>query len=91
METSALVILYLLGSLLEMVLVFVKPRMLLAVPVIISCILFLVYREQDIFFLACVQSLIGFVGALVLYAVDHLSKKKGRKPNEEEKAIIKDL
>lgn len=91
MEINTLIIIYVFGIVGEIVFLFIKPRILLTLPIIASCIAFIILKDSNIFILALTQCLVGFVGALVFYAVDQLVLKKKRKNSKEEKTMIKDL
>ncbi|MDD4531826.1 MAG: hypothetical protein PHW22_00050 [Bacilli bacterium] len=89
MEIDTLIVLYVIGILVEIGIVFIKPRFLSALPIVATCIAFLILKEGDIFILSLIQCGICFVGNITMTLVNrHQGKKKN---NSIAKSVLKDL
>jgi|GEM_PF-2752441 divalent metal cation (Fe/Co/Zn/Cd) transporter len=89
MEINTLIVLYVVGILAEIGIIFIKPRFLSALPIVATCISFLVLKEGDIFNLSLIQCGICFVGNITLILVN---RYRGKKKNDAiAKSELKDL
>lgn len=89
MQIETLVIVYVIGILIEIGIVFIKPRYISFIPVIATCISFLCIKDSNLFNLALIQTFILVIGLLVFYLVDaHIYKKNNKKID---KTKIQDL
>ena len=89
METDTLIVFYVVGILIEIGIVFIKPRFLSALPVIATCISFLILKEGNIFNLSLIQCGICFIGNIALILVNRYQNK--RKNKAIAKSELKDL
>ncbi len=89
MQINEIIILYILGLLLELGVSCFKWKILSTLPVIISCIIFLITKNENFYILAFYQIIIAFVTIIVERIVKAISYKK--KNSEIDKMHIKDL
>ncbi len=89
MQIHEIIILYIFGLLLELGLSLTKWKMLTVFPVIVSCIVFLVTKEENFYILAFYQIIISFVTIVVERIVKAIRYKK--KSSEIDKMRVKDL
>lgn len=84
-----IIILYVLGLLFELGVSLCKKKIFTTIPVIISCIIFMITKEENCYLLAFYQILIAFVTIVVERIVKAIRYKK--KNSEVDKMKIKDL
>ena len=89
MQISVIIIMYVVGLLLEIGVSFLKWKIVSTIPVIISCIVFLVTKEENFYILAFYQIIVAFVTIVVERIVKAIRHKK--KNSEIDKMQIKDL
>lgn len=89
MQISVIIILYVFGLLLELGVSFLKWKIVSTIPVIISCIVFLITKEENFYILAFYQIIVAFVTIIVERIVKAIRCKK--KNSEIDKMQIKDL
>lgn len=89
MTIDIIIVIYVIGILIEIGILFIKPRFIAFFPVMISCVAFLYLKDSNIFNLAIIQSFILAFGLFTFYIVDSIISKKRHK--KIEKTIIKDI
>ena len=80
---------YVFGLLLELGVSFLKWKIVSFVPVIVSCIVFLITKEENFYILAFYQIIVAFVTIIAERIVKAIRYKK--KNSEIDKMQIKDL
>lgn len=89
MKIEIIVIMYVIGLLLIVGISFLKNKFFTTIPVIVSSILFIITKEENLYHLAFWQIIVCFVSVTVQYI---LKMKMQKKCNSEiEKLKIKDL
>ncbi len=89
MQIHEIIILYIFGLLLELGLSLTKWKIFTVLPVIVSCIVFLITKEENFYILAFYQIIIAFVTIIVERIVKAIRYKK--KSSEIDKMRVKDL
>jgi len=89
MEINTLIILYVVGIVIEIGSIFIKPRIISFLPIIVSCICFLIIKEPDIFSLSLIQCGICFIGNITMLFVNRYNHSKRNK--DVVKSELKDL
>jgi len=88
MQISVIIILYVFGLLLELGVSFLKWKIISTIPVIVSCIVFLITKEENFYILAFYQFIVALVTIIVERIVKAIRYKK--KKSEIDKMQIKD-
>lgn len=84
-----IIIFYILGLLIEFILSFCKRKVFTIIPVIISCIFFLITKKENCYLLAFYQIILAFMTIAVDFIVKTINHK--RKNSNIDKMKIKDL
>lgn len=89
MEANTVIIVYVFAILIQIGVIFLKPKIIVALPIIIVSICYIFTKEDNLFILCLIQCLIAFLGLLTFYIVNSLIAKK--KNSSIDKTKIKDL
>lgn len=89
MQIHEIIILYIFGLLIEFGISLTKWKILSVLPVIISCIIFMITKEENFYILAFYQIIISFVTIIVESIIKAIYHKK--KNSEIDKMKVKDL
>lgn len=89
MKIEIIVIMYVIGLLLTVGISFLKNKFFTTIPVIVSSILFIITKEENLYQLAFWQVIVCFVSVIVQYILKIKLQKK--RNSEMEKLKIKDL
>lgn len=77
LSNIAIIVWYVLGIILTIGLLFLKPRYLSTIPLIVTCSIALAFRIDDIFILSFIQAGIAVIGISCLRLYDgHKAKNK---------------
>ncbi len=89
MQIHEIIILYIFCLLLELGISLTKWKVLTTLPVVVSCIVFLITKEENFYILAFYQIIVAFVTIATERIVKAIRYKK--KNSEIDKMSIKDL
>lgn len=89
MKIEIIIIMYVIGLLMTVGIPFLKNKFFTTIPVIVSSILFIITKEENLYHLAFWQVIVCFVSVTVQYILKIKMQKK--RNSEIEKLKIKDL
>lgn len=89
MKIEIIIIMYVIGLLMTVGISFLKNKFFTTIPVIVSSILFIITKEENLYHLAFWQIIVCFVSVTVQYILKMKMQKK--RNSEIEKLKIKDL